>query len=329
MSDIRNPHDRFFRQTFSRPEIALDFIQNYLPREVVAALDLDTLELQKDSFIDEEFQEHFSDLLYRIKQKNGDEANIYLLLEHKSSPDVWVALQLLRYMVRIWEQARQEKAKKLPPIIPIVVYHGRDTWQISENFTGLFEGAEAFRPYWPNFRYELQDLNQLDERGIRGDFLLKATLFTLMRSFDPALPDRLSEIFMFLAGLQDRNLAVEFLRIVVIYVSVAVNDVTAAQVSHAINEAFQDDGGKIMSGFVEELIEQGKKEGLQEGLQEGQQQALRNTIFDVLLLRFDAAPPSIVDRLREVTDLETLRQLNRQAVIAESLSDFEQSLASL
>jgi hypothetical protein len=30
MSELRNPHDRFFRETFSRPEIARDFLQNYL-----------------------------------------------------------------------------------------------------------------------------------------------------------------------------------------------------------------------------------------------------------------------------------------------------------
>jgi hypothetical protein len=72
-----------------------------------------------------------------------------------------------------------------------------------------------------------------------------------------------------MAGLPDRNMAVEFLQIVVIYVSVVAKDVTAEQVSNAIDAAFKDDGGAIMGGFVEELIERGKQEGLQEGLKEG------------------------------------------------------------
>jgi predicted transposase/invertase (TIGR01784 family) len=96
MSEIRNPHDLFFRKTFSRIEIAHNFIENYLPAEVVAAVDLETLKLQKDSFIDEELQEHFSDLLYQVQLRDGSEANVYFLLEHKSSPDVLVAFQLLR-----------------------------------------------------------------------------------------------------------------------------------------------------------------------------------------------------------------------------------------
>ena len=328
MSDIRNPHDLFFRETFSRIEITHDFIENYLPAEVVAILNLDTLEPQKDSFVDEELREHFSDLLYRVQQKNGHEANVDLLLEHKSSPDVLVAFQLLRYMVRIWERAQREKVKPLPPVIPIVVCHGHEKWQVSENFTGLFEGPEALRPFWPNFRYNLQDLNQLDEAGLRGNLLLKAALLTLMRSFDPALPDQLADIFRYVAGLSDRNMAIEFLQIVVIYISVVAKDVTAEQVSNAIDAAFKDDGGTIMGGFVEELIEQGKQEGIKVGKQEGQQ-ALRDATLNLLRLRFDAVSPSVTNRLTQVTDLEVLGKLNNQAATAETLTDFEQYLETL
>lgn len=325
MSEIQNPHDRFFRETFSRLEIARDFIQHYLPHEVVAILDLDTLELQKDSFVDPELQEHFSDLLYQLRLNDGTEANVYLLLEHKSSPDVLVAFQLLRYMVRIWERGLREKAKSLAPIIPVVVYHGREKWRVSENFTGLFEGLEELRPYWPNFRYELQDLSQLQENELHGNLLLKAGLLTLMRSFDPTLAERLVDIFGFLAGLSDRNMAIEYLQVVVYYISAAAKDLSSEKVSDAINTAFRDDGETIMGGFVQELIEQGK----QEGLEEGRQQELRDAILDTLLLRFDASLPTVSDRLGKVNDLETLRQLHRQAVTAESLTTFEQYLETI
>ena len=39
MSDLSNPHDRFFKETFSRIEVARDLLANYLPPEVVAILD--------------------------------------------------------------------------------------------------------------------------------------------------------------------------------------------------------------------------------------------------------------------------------------------------
>ncbi len=324
MSEIRNPHDRFFRETFSRLEVTRNFISEYLPSDIVDVINLDTLELQKDSFVDQDLREHFSDLLFRVQLRDGNDANVYLLLEHKSNPDFQVAFQLLRYMVRIWERAQQDNVKPLPPIIPIVVYHGREKWRVPENFVGLFEGPEGLKSYWPNFGYELQDLSQYDKTDIRGNSLLKTTLLTLMKSFDPALPDYLVDILIPLAELADKNLAVEFLQVVVYYVS-TTQKITAKKVSNAIDQAFKDDGGSIMSGFVEELIEQGKKEGLQEG----QQQGLRNAILDLLLLRFDAASISISDQVGEITDLGILKKLNRQAATAETLLAFQQYLESV
>ena len=86
MSNINNPHDKFFKETFSRPEIVRDFLQNYLPAELVNLLNLDSLELQKDNFVDDDLQEHFSDLLYKVQLHDGRFAYIYFLFEHKSYP---------------------------------------------------------------------------------------------------------------------------------------------------------------------------------------------------------------------------------------------------
>jgi hypothetical protein len=122
--------------------------------------------------------------------------------------------------------------------------------------------------------------------------------------------------------------AIEFLQIVVIYVSVVAKDVTAEQVSNAIDAAFKDDGGTIMGGFVEELIEQGKQEGIKVGKQEGQQ-ALRDATLNLLRLRFDAVSPSVTSRLAQITDLDVLGKLNNQAATAETLADFEQYLETL
>ena len=45
MAEISNPHDRFFREVFSYPEVAQDFVRYYLPPEVAATLDVSTLEI--------------------------------------------------------------------------------------------------------------------------------------------------------------------------------------------------------------------------------------------------------------------------------------------
>jgi len=42
MSEITNPHDKFFKQVFTRMETVEEFIRHYLPPDVVDLLDLDT-----------------------------------------------------------------------------------------------------------------------------------------------------------------------------------------------------------------------------------------------------------------------------------------------
>ena len=109
---LQNPHDRFFKELFSRLEVAQDFVRHYLPTEIVALLDVTTLDIVKDSFIDPELQEHFSDLLYQVTLQTGHEAYIYLLFEHKSYSDAKIALQLLRYMINIWDHLQRQNSRR-------------------------------------------------------------------------------------------------------------------------------------------------------------------------------------------------------------------------
>lgn len=95
MSDITNPHDAFFKQFMTRPEIAADFLTQHLLADVLALLDLATLDEQKESFVDPDLRQHFSDVLYQVQTKRGKPLYIYQLFEHKSYPDKGVALQVL------------------------------------------------------------------------------------------------------------------------------------------------------------------------------------------------------------------------------------------
>jgi len=128
-----NLHDEFFKYTLGRAETARDFLSHYLPVEAAAQLDLATLELAPGSFVDARLRAHFSDLLYKVKLRDGRDAHVYMLFEHKSYPEPQIAFQLLKYMVRIWERAVRDK-RVLAPIVPVVVYHGSERWRIGCNF---------------------------------------------------------------------------------------------------------------------------------------------------------------------------------------------------
>jgi predicted transposase/invertase (TIGR01784 family) len=190
---LLHSHDRFFKEVFSRQETARNFLEHYLPPQVAALLDFSTLQVSKDTFIDTELQEHFSDLLYQVSRYDGQGTNVYILFEHKSYPDSQIAFQLLRYMVRIWEQALKQD-QPLQPIVPLVIYHGRSRWNIPLEFSALFDLPEELRPYLPEYQYQLYDLTAYGEEEIKGEITLRVTLLLLKYIFREDFGQRLGRI---------------------------------------------------------------------------------------------------------------------------------------
>ena len=84
MDDIANPHDKLFRQTWSDLETAKSFLHHYLPRQVLDLADLDTLEICKDTFVEKELKDLYSDLLYKVHLAGAD-SYIYILSNTKLS----------------------------------------------------------------------------------------------------------------------------------------------------------------------------------------------------------------------------------------------------
>jgi predicted transposase/invertase (TIGR01784 family) len=98
---IINPHDKLVRETLSVLENALSVLQNFMPEKVLGLMDLSTLEICKDSFVEKELADYYSDMLYRVNL-SGTPGYVYVLFEHKSYYDRYVHLQLLEYMVKVW-----------------------------------------------------------------------------------------------------------------------------------------------------------------------------------------------------------------------------------
>lgn len=177
MLKMNNPHDKFIKDTLTKKENAVSFLKNYLPQEIKDKINPEDIEIEKDSFVNEELKEYFSDLLYRVNI-DGKEGYIYLLFEHKSYPDKDIGLQLLEYLLHIWKSKRKQK-QILPVVIPLIIYHGNQEWKISTRFSDLINTGDTFSKYIPDFEYILYDLSQISDEDIIGTDELRARLLLL------------------------------------------------------------------------------------------------------------------------------------------------------
>ena len=93
-------HDDLFRVLSDR-ERAGAFLRDHLPNEIAGHLHVDPPEIVEGSFIDEALRSTQSDVLLEVKTKSNDPTFVYVLAEHKSTPDIALPLQLAGYMVEI------------------------------------------------------------------------------------------------------------------------------------------------------------------------------------------------------------------------------------
>jgi predicted transposase/invertase (TIGR01784 family) len=335
MEPVINPHDRFFKQVMSNPATARDFVQNYLPADVVEHMELASLELSAESFVDAALQAHHTDLLFTLKLCDGNDGLIYLLFEHKSYADRLVAFQLLRYLVRVWEHSLRQY-DRLIPIIPVVVYHGEFDWQIKPGFRWLVQAPDAFLRYVPEFEYSLCDLTGLDDAEIRGEIMLRVTLQVLKHILHNDFGPRLAEALSLFGTLSRQHTGLEYLETLLRYVSASARHITPEEMRKAVDQAFPE-GDELMATIAEQWVEQGMKQGLQQGMQQGMQQGLEQGRREGILaaiefgleLKFGFEGTLLLPEIYKIKDLDVLRAVQQAVKTAESLDQVHAAMQSL
>jgi hypothetical protein len=69
-------------------------------------------------------------------------------------------------MTVTWDE-QKKKNKPLTPVIPVVIYHGFSSWNVTTHFQGQFQNiGETIKPYIPEFNYVLVDLTQIPNEEI-------------------------------------------------------------------------------------------------------------------------------------------------------------------
>ncbi len=320
---IQNPHDKFFKKTFGDVAVAKDFLNNYLPKNIIGIIDIDTLEPQKDSHIDKELQESFSDLLFKANINNR-EGYLYLLFEHKSYPSRDIAFQLLKYMVKIWE-AKVEEIGRLPVIIPLVVYHGKDGWNISLNLGEMILGYDELpqdvKALIPNYEYLLYNFSRFTDEEIKGEVRNKIAMM-IMRDIQKKGLGAILEIALKAAVLlqqfEDKETGLEYFETLMKYIFSVRSDLTRDDFNGLVKKietTYPEGSEKVMT-----LAELFREEGKEAGREEGETKALARTVIKFLVRKFGPVPEDLKQGISEL-DALTLDVILDRVMDYESLDE--------
>ncbi|MEW6747385.1 MAG: Rpn family recombination-promoting nuclease/putative transposase [Planctomycetota bacterium] len=181
-----NPHDRLTKAIFSNPAHAAGELKSILPRRITESFDFDTLTVCSGDWYDKVLANRQGDLLFSIQVQGAGEALIYVLVEHKSTIDPMTPLQLLGYMVRLWEAwlAQNATAAHLPAILPVVLAHGSREWKSPRRFGELLRQggdlAASLARFQPEFSFLVDDLTAQPDQAIRERAMTPLGKLTLL-----------------------------------------------------------------------------------------------------------------------------------------------------
>lgn len=286
--EINNPHDRFFKETLSKENNARDFLRQFLPGEIVSLIDVDSISLETTSFIDEDLQEFHSDLIYKVLLK-GKEAFVYILLEHKSTPEPNVPFYLLRNMLKLWQCSIDNKEKRLPLIIPYVFYHGKRDWKYSTNFEDLVDIPEnGLERFVPRFDLLFQDISEQndDELKILSD--LGVMLMAMKYIFSEHFDEKFAIILRTFSNVLHSDVKSETLQTILLYI-MTVTEMPVKRIREMIEDNLTKNLGGIAMTTAEKLMQQ--------GMQKGKLEAAREMVLEVLEERFEGVTSAMKDRI--------------------------------
>ncbi len=320
-NEIVNKHDATFKEVFSQKRIAKDFIENNIPKEALDIIDMESLTLQKDTFINEELQENFSDLIYKVNINHKD-AYICFILEHKSYKDKMAIFQLNKYILESWMTIiKKENKEEIPIIIPMIIYHGKEKWNLKtdlrEMISGFKELPEYFKERVPVFKYDFYNIGEYKER----DFAKLTGLTAMMlKAFKYAFEEDLEIVLRnFLLALEEvkneepLETLIYYGEIYLKYIELTNSEISEEDIKEQIKKL--DGKGTVTMSILqkrEEIgmqkgIEQGMRQGMQRGMQQGMQkrniEIARNLLMEgvgiSLVVKSTGLSKTEVEKLKE------------------------------
>jgi predicted transposase YdaD len=339
---MSGPHDLFVRYTFGHPERAAAELRAVLPAHIVSEVDWASLRREPGSVVDPELRETESDLLFTARLRSGHRLLLYVLLEHQSTVDPWMALRMLRYVVRQLERWRQEHpdSAELPLIIPLVMYHGPEGgWTAPRRVEDLFglprEGRARWQSLVPRFEYLLDDLTAEREEALRsrpGPPLARLAWLVLRYGRSDELARKLPEWVALFAQVQAGPEGAEHLVVLIRYLLMIGDKAAHEAAERVLNSALGEQRAEeLMRSYGEELIERGLQRGLEQGLERGREEGMtRGRAEDILrILAARGVPVDEAARQHILTcaDLATLDRWFDRALNATTLSAVLDDLA--
>lgn len=311
---IHQPNDKLFKHAMEDRRVAQEFFETHIPAFILRKIDLKSLQLEKNSFIDELYKHCEADIVYSAKI-GKNRGYFYILCEHQSKIDKHIAFRLLGYMMRVMENHRKQYPKEaLPVIYPLVLYTGEQEWNAPREIFDLFgDQKELMRDIFMK-PYSLIEVRKEKDEDLRHRLWSGMVEFALkhQRSSDF---EKFLEIFLPWVNEIDNQEGANYAQIVLRYV---IHDLDKGHEQLFIEKSneylSQKLRGEVMT-IAQQIEQRGMQQGMQQGMRQGIQQGLLEgeltMLINLLNRKFGRIPVQYKSRLQKADSIMLLQWAER------------------
>ena len=285
---INNEHDKIFRKILDNKQEAANFINKTL--NLKKKIKPEQLEKYNCSFITEKLQNRESDVIYKIKDKK-----IFILIEHQTKIDYKMPYRILEYEYELIRSENDYKGLgtknyKIPAVIEIVLYTGKQKWNVKKYIEEVQEKLEGYEEI-KLAKYDVVDVNDFSKEELikEKSFLSKAMLIEKAKD-NKEIIKYLEEIITEIN--ENEEIYAEEIKQLF---TIMINQILRIKIGNEKAEEFiknikKGKGGKRKMMTVFETIEQdnkrifrrGKKEGIIQGEINGKLKVIKNMLKENL-----------------------------------------------
>lgn len=270
MSTLQKPHDALFRKSMENPMVAKEFFETNLPQEILDITDLSSLKMEKDSFIDQELTSSFSDVLFSSKL-NGEDGYFYLLVEHQSKPDHFMAFRLFKYMINICDRYLEQNPKKkyIPLVYPLIFYTGSKNYNAPRNLWKLYTNSELAKKFWAG-DYPLINLHGVPDHKLKEHIWSGLMSFFLKHINEPNLINRWEEIKDKLPQIAQSKSGYDYIKTVLLYTLTKIDANDRIKLEKMLKTTLnQQNGEELMASLARQWYHEGEEKGINLGVKKG------------------------------------------------------------
>ena len=284
--EVNNEHDKIFRKILDNKKEAANCINKVLGESY--KVEPKEIEQYNSSYITEVLKNKECDIVYKLKNKN-----IFFLIEHQTKVDYSMPYRILEYEYYIIKSAIDihklgRKEYKLPVVIAIVIYTGKEKWSVSKYLNEMQNKIPGYSKVQLG-NYNLIDINNYSEKELleENSFLSKAMLIEKSR-YSSRLAKNLELIVDEINNKTNlyESSQKELLSTII---SLTLKRKLSLEDIQNLNNKLKIEGGKEMLAVLDmideenrRLIARGEKRGRKLGIKEGIEKSRTEIIINMI-----------------------------------------------